>query len=171
MISRNSTKYDCFVLISLVLCTCFTNLFLFFSYWYWDRNLFGNRNYIHCRVECFWSEGKSRRESIKTTLSLLRTSQKDGSKIASFYCRNTYRDWAQIGDPQILTVGSPIESEDMRFWIHFFWEVTELRESFWYLDFEFFLRIKSIRPDNVYSFDFQRDFGLNIDSWKIKKDS
>ena len=26
----------------------------------------------------------------------------------------TYRDWPQIHDPQILTVGNPIESEDTR---------------------------------------------------------
>ena len=52
----------------------------------------------------------------------------------------------------------------------FFGEVTELRESFWYLDFEFFGQIKSIRPGNIFPFNFQRDFELNIDSRKIQKD-
>ena len=37
--------------------------------------------------------------------------------------------------------------------------------------FEFFGQIKSIRPGNVFSFDFQRDFGLNIDSREIKKEN
>ena len=49
------------------------------------------------------------------------------------------------------------------------YEVEEVRETFWYVFFIESLRIKSIRPGNVFSFNFQRDFGLNIDSRRIKK--
>ena len=48
-------------------------------------------------------------------------------------------------------------------------EVEEVRESFWYLFFIECLRIKSIRTGNIFPFNFQRDFELNIDSRKIIK--
>ena len=48
-------------------------------------------------------------------------------------------------------------------------EVEEVRESFWYFFFIECLRIKSIRPGNIFTFNFQRDYRLNIDSRKIKK--
>ena len=42
-------------------------------------------------------------------------------KVTYFYCGNAYRDWPQIQDPQILTVGSPIETKDMRLLGQLFW--------------------------------------------------
>ena len=42
--------------------------------------------------------------------------KKCGPKVAHFYCGKAYRDWPQIQDRQILTVGNPIESKDMRLW-------------------------------------------------------
>ena len=48
-------------------------------------------------------------------------------------------------------------------------EVEEVRETFWYLFFIESFRIKSIRPGNVFSFNFQRDFGMNTNTRKIKK--
>ena len=48
-------------------------------------------------------------------------------------------------------------------------EVEEVRETFWYLFFIESFRIKSIRPGGIFTFNFQRNFGLNIDSRKIKK--
>ena len=44
----------------------------------------------------------------------LRSRKKVGPKVAYFYCGKAYRDWPQIQDPQIFTVGNPIESNDMR---------------------------------------------------------
>ena len=38
-----------------------------------------------------------------------------------FYCMKAYRDWLQIQDPQILTVGSPIESKDVWLLGQLFW--------------------------------------------------
>ena len=101
--------------------TVVRKLKLFFGYWYSDWNLFGNQNFIHFLVESFWSEGKRRRESIKTALSLPRTLKKVGPKMVHFYCRKAYRDWLQIQDPQILTVGSPIESKDVWLLGQLFW--------------------------------------------------
>ena len=46
-------------------------------------------------------------------------------------------------------------------------EVEEVRETFWYLFFIESLRIKSIRPANIFSFDFQRDFRANINTRRI----
>ena len=57
-------------------------------------------------------------KSIKTTLLLefFVPPKKCGPKVAYFYCGKAYRDWPQIQDRQILTVGNPIESKDMRLW-------------------------------------------------------
>ena len=48
------------------------------------------------------------------------------------------------------------------------YEVEEVRETFWYLFFIESFRIKSIRTGNIFTFNFQRDFCLNIDSRKKK---
>ena len=64
---------------------------------------------------------------------------------------------------------NPIEKSLKYHRDNFFWTSMEVWESFWYFHFDFFAQIKSIRPGNIASFDFQRDFGPNIDSRKIKK--
>ena len=89
--------------------------------------------------------------------------------------------------PHILTLYRASHSEDLRildlqsisigfhtvkmyhFWTNFFGASEEVREPFWYFFFIESFRIKSIRPGNIFPFNFQRDFGLNIDSRKIKK--
>ena len=50
-------------------------------------------------------------------------SKKVGPKMIHFYCMKAYRDWLQIQDPQILTVGSPIESKDVWLSGQLFWSV------------------------------------------------
>ena len=47
-------------------------------------------------------------------------------------------------------------------------EVEEVRETFWYVFFIESLRIKSIRPANIFTFNFQRDFELNTHTRKEK---
>ena len=55
------------------------------------------------------AEGK-----ISKRLSYFRDlSKKVDPKVVHFYCRKAYIDWPQIQDPQILTVGKPIESKDV----------------------------------------------------------
>ena len=46
-----------------------------------------------------------------------------------FYCRKAYRDWRQIQDSQILTVGSPIESKDVWLSGQLFWSVWESKRA------------------------------------------
>ena len=50
------------------------------------------------------------------------------------------------------------------------YEVEEVRETFWYFFFIESFLVKSIRPGNIFPFDFRRDLRLNSDSRKIKKD-
>ena len=50
-------------------------------------------------------------------------SKKVGPKVTYFYCGNAYRDWPQIRDPQIRTVGNPIETKEKRLLGQLFFEV------------------------------------------------
>ena len=120
MISRNWTS---FVSNSLILCHgCRTFTFISRLLTFRAR-YFTTAKKILFLVECFWSEGKIRSKSVSTKLLLPRTPKKVGPKVAYFYCMKTYRDWPQIHDPQILTVGNPIESEDTRLLGHLFFGV------------------------------------------------
>ena len=110
------------VLISLILCHSKTKVFfLFRGYRHWDRNLFTPTNFIQFLDECNWSGGKSRSRSIKTALLVPWSLKKSWSKVAHFYCRKAFRDWSHFQDPQILTVGNPIESKDVRLLGQLFW--------------------------------------------------
>ena len=59
--------------------------------------------------------------------------------------RASHSEDLRILDLQSISIGfHTVKMFD--FWGNFFGEITEVRESFWYFYFEFFLRIKSIRP-------------------------
>ena len=77
-------------------------------------------------------------------------------KIENFHSK-LYEKWKILRSKKIENLGQKKS------------EVEEVRETFWYLFFIESFRIKSIRPGNVFSFHFQRDFGVNINTRKIKK--
>ena len=109
MISRNSTH---FVLISLILCQQNQNIFYFAA--------IDIQAEISLEIERKYVPGSNAfdpkrfyKKQVSKRLSNLRDpSKKVGSKVVHFYCMKSYRDWPQIEDPQILTVGNPIESND-----------------------------------------------------------
>ena len=89
------------------------------------------------------------------------------SHILTLYTASHSED-LRIQDLRSISIGFPTVKM-YHFWTNFFGEFTEVGEPFWYFHFDFFLRIKSIRPGNIFSFNFQRDFGVNSNTRKIKK--
>ena len=105
--------------------------------------------------------------SLTSIISQKKLAQK--SHILSLY-RASHSEDLGILDLRSISIGVPTV-KTCHFRSNFFGQMMEVREPFWYLFFIESFLIKSIRPGNVSSFNFQRDFRLNIDSRKIKKGS
>ena len=167
MISRNWTS---FVSNSLVLCHSPAKVFSIFGVllftpkclWKFKLNMFPVRMLLIRRKK---SKGKYQNGSL-TSANLKKKSWSKSRNILTLY-RASHSADLRILDLQSISIGFPTVKM-CHFWTNFFGRFAEVREPFWYFPFDFFLRIKSIRTGNIFTFNFQRDFGLNIDSWKIK---
>ena len=123
----------------------------FRGYWQWQRDICHQETLYNSWSNAFDPNEKFEWKVSKRCYYFLEPPQKSGPKIAHFYCMKAYRDWLQIQDPQILTVGSPMESKDVWLSGQLFLSVRGSKRAVLILFFIESFRIKSIRPGNVYS--------------------
>ena len=103
---------------SLILCHSCTEPFLILRLsTFRTRKITSAKNYKYNS----WSNTFDPKEKFELKVSkrcyyFLEPPPKSGPKIAHFLLYEAYKYWPQIQDPQILTVGNPIESKDMRLW-------------------------------------------------------
>ena len=106
---------------SLIL--CHGNPVSFFSSRHSEREKLRQQTLYNSWSNAFDPKEKFELKVSKRCYYFLEPLQKSGPKAAYFYCVKSYRDGPQIQDPQILTVGNPIESKDMRLLGQLFFEV------------------------------------------------
>ena len=144
-------------------------LFFLCGYWQWERDILRQQAFYISGSNAFdpkrFYKKKYQNGSLTSIISPKKLAQK--SHILTLY-RASHSEDLRILDLQSISIG--FHTVKMyHFWTNFFGEMIEVIEPFWYFIFIESFRIKSIRPGNVFSFNFQRDFRLNINSRKIKK--
>ena len=96
-------------------CVPATRIVIFLrGYWHSEREKWHEQTLYNSWSNAFDPKEKFEWKLSKRCYYFLEPPPKSGPKVAHFYCMKAYRDWPQIQDPQILTVGNPIESKDMR---------------------------------------------------------